>query len=115
MRGGRGESEQEAGLIRPVSANGFALCGRSLSLAEANQRPSRAKRIGLFLRVPDTRELEQLLCAGRQRAGAFPSLKKPGTLTFSVDYKKTGKAAQQRGQPKPAPRELNQHLRYERL
>lgn len=43
------------------------------------------------LRVPDTRELEQLLYAGRQRAGAFLSPEKNSTLTFSVDYKETGK------------------------
>lgn len=39
-------------------------------------------------RVPGTRELEQLLYAGRQRAEAFFSPEK-NTLTFSVDYRGT--------------------------
>ena len=57
--------------------------------AAANGSRSR-ERPGPAPRVPDTRERQQLLCAGRQRAEAW----KNSALTFSVDYKETGKAMQ---------------------
>lgn len=68
------------GFIRPISVQWELVVGGATSFRSQSEPEPRAARPRL--RVPDTRELEQLLYAGRQRAEAFLSPEKTAHSRF---------------------------------